>query len=329
MVSKTKYPINNSQIQSIFSKAGFGDADDITPLGKGEFNAVFSVSAYNKESSERREYVIKIAPPDDFTVMHYEKDMMATEEFWYKTVQESTPVKTPQIYFSDYSRDLINAPYIIMEKIHGPTLDRLPKELKPEAFKQIAFISGHLHNVKNNRYGYIQNELYDNWYDAIRSMTEAVIKDCITKNKSTKHGKRLLGYIDSFKDVLIKAECCMVSFDLWEPNVILMNDGADNVWIDPERGFWGDPVMDLVCLEMMSPLEDKAVSINAHNEVSEIKIELTPETSIRYGIALAYLGLIMDTERYYRYSPLYTGWWRNIMASRFMFSQAFRRLSQH
>jgi len=327
MVSKTKYPVESSTVRALFLKAGFDDVSDIKPLGKGEFNAVFSANASIADSSEAKGYVMKIAPPDNIPVMTYEKNMMETEIYWYETAVESTPVKTPKIYYSDFSKSSINTSYFIMDKIEGLTLDQFPKDRKEEADKQIAIITGYLHNVKGIGYGYVQNGLKSNWYEAIRSMTEAVVGDCAEKNKSPEKGEKLLGYIDRYKDVLIGADSRMVSFDLWQPNVI--HDGANFVWIDPERGFWGDPVMDLVCLEPMRALEEKTISLNAHNEVSDLKIEITLETSIRYGIALAYLALIMDTERYYRYSPVYKGWWRNILASKMMYTNAFNRLERH
>ena len=35
------------------------------------------------------------------------------------------------------------------------------------------------------------------------------------------------------------------------------------------------------------------------------------------------MGLIMETEKYYRYTPNHIGWWRNTAVSAFLFRQAF------
>lgn len=56
MISKTKYKIENKEIEKIFRAAGIGGITGISPLGAGEYNAVFSVSTREKE------YVLKITP---------------------------------------------------------------------------------------------------------------------------------------------------------------------------------------------------------------------------------------------------------------------------
>ena len=76
MISKTKYKIENKEIEKIFRAAGIGGITGISPLGAGEYNAVFSVSTREKE------YVLKIAPAQEAPVMTYEKDMMRAEVFW-------------------------------------------------------------------------------------------------------------------------------------------------------------------------------------------------------------------------------------------------------
>lgn len=54
MISKTKYKIENKEIEKIFRAAGIGGITGISPLGAGEYNAVFSVSTREKE------YVLKM-----------------------------------------------------------------------------------------------------------------------------------------------------------------------------------------------------------------------------------------------------------------------------
>ena len=95
MISKTKYKIENKEIEKIFRAAGIGGITGISPLGAGEYNAVFSVSTREKE------YVLKIAPAQEAPVMTYEKDMMRAEVFWYRQMREHTPITVPDVYFED------------------------------------------------------------------------------------------------------------------------------------------------------------------------------------------------------------------------------------
>jgi aminoglycoside phosphotransferase (APT) family kinase protein len=276
-----------------------------------------------------RDYALKIAPPDNMPVMAYETGMMAAELYWYEKIRTNTSIVIPKIYFTDSKKTLISAPYFIMEELPGLTMDKLPKTSKPEAHSQLAAMAAHMHNIKGDGYGYIQNKLHDNWYQAIRSMVEMALQDKSAKGRASAQGDRLLGYIIRYKDILEKAECRMVSFDLWPSNVIYTVNGEEAKYalIDPERSFWGDPVADFVCLEPDLPLEKKAVSLNVHNTIAETPIVLTQETYIRYAIALGYLALIMETEKHYRYSLYHAGWWRNYLVSAWFFKRSFKILA--
>ena len=56
------------------------------------------------------------------------------------------------------------------------------------------------------------------------------------------------------------------------------------------------------------------------------KIVLGCDEDIRYAVALGYLALIMETERYNRYVPGDEGWERNTVDSAQKFEQALKIL---
>ncbi len=327
MKSKTKYLLNKEQINKIFNKAKLGQLDSYYPLGAGEFNSVYSVRIKDIE------YVLKIAPRDDQSVLTYEKGMLGIEIKWYKRISANTDIKVPKIYYSDFSREIIDAPYFIMEKLNGVQLDKIEsnsndcKSNSPTA--KLAQMAAQIHKVKYNEYGYEQNSLQDNWYLAIRSMTENLIIDAKSKGHKCRRGIRLLGFIDKFKSILEGAPCCMVNFDLWAPNVICektVNGSYDYAWIDPERTFWGDCVADFVALEFGKNIEDKKIAIEAYNAVAKTPLIVTDKIKVRYYIAEAYLALIQEVEKYYRYTIFNFGWYRNVFSSKFLYGRAFKFL---
>ncbi len=324
MRSKTKYKIDDEGIRSLFEAAGIGNVTDIAPLGAGEFNAVFSAKAGG------RDYALKIAPTPDADVMTYEKDIMTSEVFWYAKMRENTPIRVPMIYHADFERRLIESDWFIMDKLPGTQMDKMDfsKAEKETAYAELAKMTAHIHSVKNDRFGYLQNGLYGDWYTAIKAMTGAVVSDCKSKGKKTKRGEKLMRYIDENKAVLKKAECCMVNFDIWPPNILCSreNGSLSFAWIDPERSFWGDRIVDFVCLEMMKPLADKKASLAAYNAVADKPVTATADEKIRYAIAQGYLALIMETEKYFRYTPLHFGWWRNVLAAGLLYKRAFEEL---
>ena len=83
IISRTKYNATNEEIALLFEKHGLGRVVDTAPLGDGEFNAAYKVTIEGG-----REYALKIAPPENATVLTYEKNMMDSEVFWYRRMKE-------------------------------------------------------------------------------------------------------------------------------------------------------------------------------------------------------------------------------------------------
>ncbi len=319
MRSKTKAILTDETIVKLFAKANILGVTEIKPLGAGEFNAVYAVVAKGKE------YALKVAPFTTADVLPYEKGMMAAEVYWYKRMREDTTINVPKIYFYDDSKELIPADYFIMDKIDGVQLNKLAlsKEERAVANAEMCKMAASMHKVKNDKFGYIQQQLYADWYQAIRSMVASLIDSCIAKGKKTKRGEKLLSYIDKHKNVLEKVDCCMVNYDIWMPNIMakrLEDNSIKYWWIDPERCFWGDRMADFVCLQMTQPnLYKKSAAFAAYNSAADAKLEANGQTNIRYAIMMAYMGLLMETEKYYRYTPLHFGWWRNVIAGALLY----------
>ncbi len=326
MISKTKFSADAKTILRLFDATGIPNAHDIRPLGEGEFSAVFAVRANGKD------YVLKIAPRSDIPVLTYEKNMMASEVFWYGVMREQTDIRVPEVYAVDDSHSIIPASYCIMELLPGTPLNRadLTPEEKAECLAELARMTARMHKVKNDRFGYPQNGLHETWYAAIRQMTISLLDDCRRKRRRSRRGERLLREIDRYRAILENVPCCMVSFDIWEPNILVNREnGALHLgWIDPERSFWGDRMADFVCLDFMNPLGKKSSALAAYNSVSNEPVLVTPEETIRWALMQAYLALIMETEKYYRYTPVSYGWWRNVFAAGMLYRSAFGALGE-
>ena len=326
MISRTKYDITREKIKEIFEKAGIHGAQDIEPLTAGEYNAVFSVSAGGND------YVLKIAPLPSVRVLTYEKDMMRSEVFWYETMRNKTDILMPKIYFKDFSRTLIPCDYFIMEKINGKTLDKakLSDEEMKSVRRKTAHMIAELHKIGSDKFGYIQNTLYDNWYLALRSIFQNLVDDCRRAGKKTKRGEKALCLVDRYKSVLENVRGTMINYDLWDVNLICKEeDGRKRLyWIDPERSFYGDPIFDFICLDFMTPFEKKFGVKKAYNEKADVKITNSQQEQIRFAFADLLMGLIQETEKYYRYTPRNFGWWRNVFSSSFVYKRGFAALEK-
>lgn len=322
MRSKTKLQLDTATVKTLFEAAGINGVYDIAPLGAGEFNAVFSAKAGGKE------YAVKIAPTADAPILSYEKNIMSAEVFWYGEMRGKTSIRVPEVFYYDSSKSLIPAEWFIMEKINGVQLDKVklsPRE-KQQVVADIAAMAAELHRVKGNLFGYVQCGLHPDWYSALRTMVEAIAEDAHKRGYRSKRTAKLLNCLDENKEILARADCCMVNYDIWEPNIICSRNEDGKIsytWIDPERSMWGDRMLDFVCLEATLPLKGKTTSLEAYNKVADKPVLCTREEQIRYAAGLGYYAAIMETEKYYRYTPLHFGWWRNVFASWFFYKKCF------
>ncbi len=326
MISKTKYPITNNQIEAMFIKAGFVNISNIFPLGDGEYNSVYSVNA------DGSEYAVKIAPAPECDILTYEKNMMRAELYWYNQLSKKTSICAPKIIYSDFTRNIIDTDWFIMDKINGTSLRHCklnPVEKTESEFALINMLV-QMHGVKGDKFGYPEGEQFDNWYLALKSIIENLISDCANKGYKCKHGVRMLKALEKHKDVFKTVECTMVNYDLHTGNVVYDCDNANGKYwlIDLERGFWGDKIFDFVCFDMMNPIEKKISTLKHYNSIATDKIIVDSSIKLRYAMAEALMGLIMETEKYYRYTPHHFGWWRNVLAGIFLFSNAFKVLEQ-
>lgn len=321
MESKTKFTIENEEVKKLFENAGIKNADKIKPLNAGEYNAVYLVVA------DKKEYVLKIAPHPSISVLTYEKDIMRSEVFWYETMKDKTNIPIPEIYFKDFSRSLIPCDYFIMEKIDGVTLDKakLGEEERESIRTEIAHMISALHEIKSDKFGYIQNALYDNWYLALKSIFENLVYDCERVGKRTKRGLRALTLIEKHKNILEAVHGTMINYDLWDVNLILKNNNGEKklYLIDPERSFFGDPIFDFICLDFTLPFSKKYDAKRAYNAFSKVKVGTSREEEIRFAFAELLMGLIQETEKYYRYTPRNFGWYRNVLSSALIYKRGF------
>lgn len=324
MVSKSKYELDNKTIVKLFKKAGIDNAINIAPLGAGEFNSVYAADANGKA------YALKVAPSGTDGVLTYEIGMIEQEVYYYELMRKAD-ITVPQVYYSDFTKSEIPVGWFIMERLDGTQLDKaeLTADERERADEILAGMIADMHMVKGDKFGYRQMKMYDSWYLAIKGIVEALISDCSDRGKKTRRGIKLLKYIDKNKEVLEKADCSLINFDAWEPNIFCIKENGEIklAWIDPERCFWGDRIADFICMETAKlSMSKKTVSVKAYNKASKEPITVNAETEIRFAVMMCYLALIQEVEKYARYSPSMFGWWRNVFSSAMFYHAGFKQL---
>ena len=325
VISKTKYEASEAEIKELFSYHKLGNVVNVAALGNGEFNAAYKVTC-----DHGADYALKIAPPENARVLSYEKSMMEAEVFWYSQMHEKTDILCPDVYVSDFSKKIIGSNCFIMEMMAGKPLWEMgftDREYEAVQRQKIGMLTK-IHRIANDRYGYIQTGLMDSWYEALKNMALRLVGDCKALGHDTPDGERFVNCIDKHENLLRAAPCRMVNFDLWDSNVLYNEETGKICWIDPERGFWGDPIADFITLGpgQKSPLSAKQKELDAYNEMAQEKIRLSEETEIRYALAVCYLALIEEVEKYVRYEPDNPTYIRNTADAREMYDMAFKLL---
>ena len=172
MKSKTKTLPTDAVLRDMLKQAGLDSAGvQFRLLGDGMFNAVFAAET-------NPPVVMKIAPRPQVPVMTYERDMLATELYWYDQIRQHTEITVPDILYSDPAGNLCGAPWVVMERLPGVHRDKCPLP-SAEKHRRTAEMVAQIHNVSGTGYGYVQNGLYENWADAYISMIENLLADAI------------------------------------------------------------------------------------------------------------------------------------------------------
>lgn len=321
MKSKSKYLLNDNKISEIFKNYSDEIITKITPLNGGEYNSIYEITTNEKG------YILKVAPNDNFLRLTYEKSMMKAEIYWYSLMREKAGIAVPKIYFTDFTKKDINADYFIMEKIEALQKDQVKftKEEKQTADNEIIKQVAKLHSVHGDKFGYVQGELFDNWYDAYCSIVSNLISDAEKAGRKSARGKKLLNYAKKHMNILKVVESTAVNTDCWESNIMCRKEksGYSYIWIDPERSMWGDRIFDFICLDPLSSLDENRNDVKIYNSFSGEKLVCDNSAKIRYAFAKGLLALVMEVEKYYRYTPMHYGWWRNVFSGKILYKNAF------
>ena len=325
MKSRSKTEVTFALASEMMKKAGLGTAVSAEPLGAGEFNTVLAVT-----TNDGNAYALKVAPSEDADVQLYEKGMMRSEVHFYSLMREHTDISVPDVLYADFSHELLPADWFVMTLIKGRHPSGEKGEEAAALAEELARMAASMHKVKGEGFGYIQRGLRPSWHEAVRSMTEDLLRDAEKKGVRSRRGEKLLRLIDKHAGTLNKAECRMVNYDIWMPNIIVQEtaEGKKFWWIDPERSFWGDPIADFVCLEFFKPFRKKTLSARAYNGRADVPVTLSREEEIRWGVMMAYMGLLQEVEKHYRYTPLMFGWWRNVISSALVYRAGFKALKK-
>lgn len=302
----TKASLSNTQIEKIFTNlSGSGKPDVIRELTDGCFNTSYFVSM-----GEGEEYVLKVAPPDDVTLLTYEQDLMRTEIAFYKKVSGRTAVPVPEIVKEDLTGTIIANSYFIMKKLQGLPLDKveaLSGEHRISLYRELAAHLAEMHRISGSHFGYpfMNDGSERNYFQSFCHMVDLILDNGADMNIElpvSEDGIRqlIMKYRYAFEDI---KNPVFVHFDLWDGNIFVQHRGEKpeiEGLIDFERGFYGDPSADFSQCDGYIDLKENPWFFEEYNKYAAVPFIADEKAFVRIKLYRFYLFLIMIIESYYR-----------------------------
>ncbi|MHA1793489.1 MAG: phosphotransferase family protein [Promethearchaeota archaeon] len=237
----------------------------ISRVTTGLFNDTFIISFnedvsidYNREFLKINKLILRIAPRDDTGFIFYEKNMMWQEPDIHALLLAKTSVPVPRIFVADFSRELIDRDFLLMEFMQGIPLSNakfLNKGMISNILYQVGIYLKEIHSIHFKEHGYRGKHspcpTRDNWPDAFAIMWDYLLKDLVNCKAYTKEEARI--FLDAIED---KKECfrmdsraSLLHMDIWSQNILVNNLGKVTALVDWDRSLSGDPEIEFSVLD--------------------------------------------------------------------------------
>ncbi len=234
---------------------------DLEFTGHEEFKDGFFNAAHALELADGRHVVVKVAPDKDLKLLRYEVDLMATEiECFERGLAAGVPM--PRLWYADPEGGVM-----IIDRLEGAPLWKVRDEIPAAELlvlrKEIGAAASRFATVTGERFGYPRTSgrtMADSWSASFQAMIDDVLDDIEEQGVALPRPigvvRALVRTEHTLLDEVIRP--ALVHFDLWDGNIFVKRDGdgwAFEAFIDGERAFYGDPIAELVSLQMVPEAE--------------------------------------------------------------------------
>jgi aminoglycoside phosphotransferase (APT) family kinase protein len=227
------------------------------PIRTGKHNRSYYVHAGECEA------VLRIAPRVSTAVrggdmIFYERDMMAQEPAIHALLRAETTVPVAEIYAYDDSRALIDASYMLMERLPGRALSDLPHvsaRLYDQVIEQVGGYLQQMHALTAEQYGYLGVHRpmtpQPTWWSAFRVMWNKLLDDVVRcEGYTTEEAGFLRGLLDAYREHIDRpVPASLLHMDVWSQNILVDDEGTVCGLVDLDRALWGDPEIEFAVLD--------------------------------------------------------------------------------
>ena len=228
--------LSSHDIDRILDKASFKKCT-VNSIGAGLYN-----DSYYFEG-DKGKFLLRVAPADDVPKLFYEIDMMKSEVNIHRFVKENTNVPVPEIVYHDFSREIIDRDYLIMEFLEGSSGRFDDRELGEYV--------RHIHAIRSDRFGYPERAAPTGtcWPDIFQTYVKLILRDCLSCGVIDKsEHDDFLSIYNKQGGVIGDVEPALLHLDLWSQNILTVN-GRITAILDFDRGLYGDPELEFAVLD--------------------------------------------------------------------------------
>jgi aminoglycoside phosphotransferase (APT) family kinase protein len=299
------------ELAAILAAAGLDPARAVgcARLDGGTYNTLHRVVL-----DDGNRLILKQPPPPGGPHLTYEADLLRNEVEYYRAAGRHTAGSVPRVVHCDLDGAAVPGGFLLMSECPGQTW--AAAAAAPDAAehrrlrRRLGSAVAELHTVTGPFFGYPSASVptADSWREAFTAMLAAVLAD------ADRFGcglpvpvERVRSLIDAAAPALDGVRVpALVHFDLWQGNILLTGPPGERrlgALVDGERMFWGDPLAELVSLNLFGAPEDDPDLLAGYRAAGG-RADLDEQARLRVALYRCYLYLIMLVEVVpRRYSP--------------------------
>jgi len=242
---------------------------------------------WRADLADGRKVVVKVGPTDGTRLLRYERDLIAAEAAYFRTVRAGAPgVPVPDVLH-------VADDWIVTTLLPGSSLTGLPDSAGVR--EQLGAAIAGLHRITGPHFGYTgARPAGADWPTAYAAMIAALLADAADWEVPLPAGIGTLAarYRAALATVTRPA---LLHFDLWDGNVLTAGGRLTGL-VDGERYLWGDPLLDLVSPALYRRIEDEPEHAFLRGYTAATSLVLDDVARTRLALYRIHLYLLMLAE---------------------------------
>lgn len=192
-------------------------------------------------------------------------DMLTKEVDTINFINSKVDIKLPKIYFCHLSDNDIDANIVGMSYIDGVSADKINWLFKGKQRKAFATAAidnfMQLQNIKNDTYGVVGGEQFENWLDYYKPFAKARLDYIIPLAREQKFPKAVVNALqkayDNLDEILSEVgEPTLIHGDYWAPNLLVNKESMEFVGcVDPFNLTWAESEYEIFTMILFPQLK--------------------------------------------------------------------------